>query len=209
MGARAGHLVQLRLDGGQPLGVGGGVDVVDPHDDGVLARLGVVVLPHPHGGEAEAAVEGLGRIVAHPDLEGQVADPERGGGPGRVGEQDGADAPMVPVRVHRQGGDVAVVVHHHEPDVAHHDGADGRHRVAPGGPLGQLGQEEGGRPGPGVGLLLDRGPPTGGGGDGTGPRRTAPATPRPGPPFSGPGSPPASVIVPTRPRPGGPPVGPS
>ncbi len=40
--------------------VGGGVDVVGPHDQGVLVGLGVVVLAHAGGFETEPAVHGLG-----------------------------------------------------------------------------------------------------------------------------------------------------
>src|SRR5262245_43355721 len=51
----------------------GAVDVVGPHDDRVLERAvdRVVPLADPGGGEAEAAVEGLGGLVGRPHLEGE------------------------------------------------------------------------------------------------------------------------------------------
>ena len=52
-----------------------GVDVVDPHDEGVLAGHRVVVLAHRHRGEPEAAVERLGRLVVGRHLERDVLDP--------------------------------------------------------------------------------------------------------------------------------------
>ncbi len=123
----AGHRGRSRAASisGQAVDVGGGVDVAGPHDDGVLARLGVVVLPDPHGGEAEAAVERLGGGVAHPDLEGQVTDPEPGRGAGEVEEQDRPDTPVVPGGIDGQGGDVALVPHDHQSRVADDDGPDG------------------------------------------------------------------------------------
>ena len=165
-------------------GVVGGVDVARPHDDGVLAGLGVVVAPHPDGREAEAPVQRLGGGVRHPHLEGEVAHPERGGGARLVEEQHRADAAAVPGRVDGQGGDVPVLLHHHEPAVADHEGADGGHGVAPRPPLGQLGQEDRRRPRPRVVGLFDRGPPMRRCRRRSGAMRTAPAT-RSGPSPSG------------------------
>src|SRR5947207_5717436 len=64
-----------RLDRAQSLGVLVSVDVVGPHDEGVLVRLDVVVLAYAGGMEAEPAVHGLSRLVAHAHLEGEVARP--------------------------------------------------------------------------------------------------------------------------------------
>src|SRR6266498_3562795 len=49
--------------------VGGGAQALGPHDQGVLAGLGVVVLADADRGEAELLVEGLGGVVGDADLQ--------------------------------------------------------------------------------------------------------------------------------------------
>ena len=49
-----------------------GIDVVRPHDKGVLVHLGVVVLAYSGGHETELVVQGLGSQVRHPNLQGQM-----------------------------------------------------------------------------------------------------------------------------------------
>src|ERR1700722_15442766 len=107
-----------RLDVGQPAGVVGAVDVVGPHDHGVLVDLGVVVLPDALGLEAETAVHGLGGGIGHPDLQGQVVGAVAKCGPGQVQQQAAADLVPLPDRVDGDGGHVALVSHVHQPGVA-------------------------------------------------------------------------------------------
>ena len=68
-----GHAASSR---GQALGVGGRLDVVAPHDDGVLGAL-VVLRPDPGGREAERAVQRLGAGAAGPHLERPRQAPAR------------------------------------------------------------------------------------------------------------------------------------
>src|SRR5215469_14051234 len=60
--------VETILEGVEAAGVVVGVDVVHPHDQGVLVGLGVVVLADAGGLEAELVVERLGRTVGDPHL---------------------------------------------------------------------------------------------------------------------------------------------
>src|SRR5437763_1675380 len=83
--------LQPRLQGVEPSGVVVGVDVVDPHDQGVLVGLGVVVLADASGLEPEPVVERLGDAVGDPDLEGEVARTPASGQPGHVEHEPGAD----------------------------------------------------------------------------------------------------------------------
>ena len=64
--------VELVVERVEPGAVGVGVDVVGPHDEGVLAEVLVVVLPHTGRGQPEAAVQLDGRLVGGADLQGEV-----------------------------------------------------------------------------------------------------------------------------------------
>ena len=100
------------------------VDVVRPHHDRILARLGRSSCAGHPPGRNRSVVQRLGRRVGRPHLEGQVPalrDSERHA-PDRATTR--ADAPAVPGRVHREGGDVAVLLHHHQPAEADHERTD-------------------------------------------------------------------------------------
>src|SRR2546421_3983628 len=92
----AGHAV---LDGGQEPGVLVAGDVLGPHDEGVLLRLGVVVLAHADGPEPEAPVQVLGRLVGQPHLQREAGGPPPAGLPGQGQQQPGADLVALPGRV--------------------------------------------------------------------------------------------------------------
>src|SRR5215213_951922 len=143
------------LDLPEPLGVRRRVDVVRPHDEGVLPGLGVVPLAHTGGGEPEPAVQLLGRGVPHADLERETAAPPAPGGVGQVQQQAGPDLAPVPGGVDGQGGDVALAGHVHQPRVAHDRRAHLGHPVRAGALHRQLRGEQAQRPRPRVDAALD------------------------------------------------------
>src|SRR2546430_10727968 len=63
----------LDLEAVEELGVVGRVDVVGPHDERVLVKVGVIALADADGREAESAVELLGAPVRQPYLEREGA----------------------------------------------------------------------------------------------------------------------------------------
>src|ERR1700727_277670 len=67
----------------ETLGVRGRIDVVGPHDDGILPGHRVVVLADAGWDEPEPAVQGLRRFVVGRHLEREAGD---------AGEEEGADA---------------------------------------------------------------------------------------------------------------------
>src|SRR5215207_11438300 len=143
------------LDLVQAIGIVRGVDVVGPHDEGVLAGLGVVALAHACRQEAEALVQRLRPRVAHAHLEGEVAAAPLDRRPGQRQQHPGGDAVALPLGVDGHRGDVAVVDRPEQPGVAHDLGPHARDQVHPGGPLADLAEEQAERPWPGVDLLLD------------------------------------------------------
>ena len=133
----------------------GAVDVVRPHDDGVLVGLRVVALPDPGRREPEGPVELLGGVVADPDLEGQVLRSPLDGRDGQRVEQPGAEPVPVPGRIDRQRGHVTVVGHQHDAAVADHGAPDSCHQVDAAPLVAELAHEQAHRPRARVHLLLD------------------------------------------------------
>ncbi len=97
-----------RLEGVEATGVVGLIDVVGPHHQRILARVGVVVASHPGRGEPEGPVEGLGLGVVGPDLERDGGDAHLDGLAALGGQQPGGDAQPAPGRIDRQRGHVPV-----------------------------------------------------------------------------------------------------
>ncbi len=64
---------------------------MDPHHQGIF--VAVVALAYPDRRQAEAAVQGLRRLVRHPDLEGQMPGPEGEGFVDEPQHQPGTDTP--------------------------------------------------------------------------------------------------------------------
>src|SRR3546814_12229097 len=91
----------------------------DLHDDRILVRLDVVALADAGRHEPEALVERLRAPVAGPHLEGEVLGSLVDAAPSEGEQQPGAELVAVPAGVDRDGRDVPVLEHAHEPSVAH------------------------------------------------------------------------------------------
>src|ERR687897_1301070 len=143
------------LDLVQAVGIVRGVDVVGPHDEGVLAGLGVVALAHACRQEAEALIQRLRPRVAHAHLEGEVAAAPLDRRPSQRQQHPGGDALALPRGVDGHRGDVTIVDRPEQPGVADDLGPHARDQVHPGGSLADLAEEQAERPRPGVDLLLD------------------------------------------------------
>ncbi len=130
------------------------VDVPDPHDQGVVP-VGVVVGAHPDRRQAEPPVEGEGRLVADPDLEGEVPGPALERGADQVQQEHRAEPPALPGGGDRDVVHVGLVVDEHLAGEADQMAADPCGPVGPRRALGQLLHEQPVRPRLGEDLLLD------------------------------------------------------
>src|SRR5438093_10975207 len=113
----------------QELLVLGGVHVVDPHHQRVLARLLVVVLAHAHRTEPEPPVQPLRPPVRHPDLQRHGPGPHLDGRLDQLVQQAGPDLATVVLGVHGDGGDVGLVPVADHAGVADHVAADPGHQI--------------------------------------------------------------------------------
>lgn len=95
------------------------VEIVRPHDDGVLT-IAVVATADPGGDETETAIEGLGGIVADPDLEREGLDPASDRLVDEFEEQGGGEATPAHRCVGGDGGDVSIAGEDDEAGVAEH-----------------------------------------------------------------------------------------
>ena len=131
------------------------VDVVDPHDEGVLPGHRVVVLAHGDRGEPEAPVQGLGRLVVRRHLERDVLDPAGAQRADAVDDHRDGHAPALEAGRRGDGGHVRLVVDHHEADIARHLVAVPYGAVEPALAQRELGVEHRDRPRLGEDLALN------------------------------------------------------
>src|SRR6266540_2328019 len=152
MGARsrANAVGELLGQPSQSLLVFGPVHVVDPHDQGVLVYLLVVVLP-----EAELSVQPLRAVVRDADFQGDGLRALRDRVLDEVEEQAHPDLVPLVLRVDGDVRDVGLLSIGDEPAVPHDLLVHPGHEIAPAPALGHLREEQVGAPRARVDLALD------------------------------------------------------
>src|SRR3990172_2827656 len=149
-------LGQLVDELGQAAAVARVADLIEPHDQRILADLLVVVLAYTHRAEPEPPVEPLCPPVRHAHLERDRLGADRDRLDDQIVEQTRGDLLPVAQRVHGDVRDVRLLAVADHPAVADDLSVDPRDEVAAVLGLGHLGQEQGGAPRTREDLPLDR-----------------------------------------------------
>src|SRR6266545_1979 len=153
--SRANAVGELFCQPPQSLLVVGPVHIVDPHDEGVLVHLLVVVLADADGPEPELAVQALGAVVRDTDLQGDGLRARRDRVLDEVEEQAHPDLVALVLGVDGDVRDVGLLPVGDEAPVPHDLLVHPGHEVAPVPGLGHLREEQVGAPRARVDLALD------------------------------------------------------